>query len=242
MKAPTGAVVVFGLDGKIRQTVAGLDRPNNVDVEYGLALGGQPVDIAVATERLKSQLRVFRIAPDGSGISDVTSPQHTRIRRPRRRAGRSHGHLALPASPRRRHLRDRRSEERPAEGYLGQYRLEDDGRGRVKATFVRYFGRFSGTARSKPSPVDDALGYVYYADEGNGIHKYHADPDHRDAADELAHFGRTGFNADREGIAIYAARTAPATSSAPTRSPATATITSSGAKASQAARTITPLS
>jgi len=51
--------------------------------------------------------------------------------------------------------------------------------------------------------VDDALGYVYYADEGNGFHKYHADPDHPEAARELAHFGRTGFRADREGIAIY---------------------------------------
>jgi hypothetical protein len=26
---PKGALVVFGLDGKTRQTVAGLDRPNN---------------------------------------------------------------------------------------------------------------------------------------------------------------------------------------------------------------------
>lgn len=51
--------------------------------------------------------------------------------------------------------------------------------------------------------MDDALGYVYYADEGDGIHKYHADPDAPGAAKELAHFGRTGFFADREGIAIY---------------------------------------
>ena len=36
--APTGALVVFGLDGKIRQTIDGIDRPNNVDVEYGLKL------------------------------------------------------------------------------------------------------------------------------------------------------------------------------------------------------------
>ena len=56
---PKGALVVFDLDGKIRQTVAGLDRPNNVDVEYGLRLKGGAVDIAVATERLKGQLRVF---------------------------------------------------------------------------------------------------------------------------------------------------------------------------------------
>ena len=76
----------------------------------------------------------------------------------------------------------------------------------MKATFVRYFGAFSGTGEIEAVAVDDALGYVYYADEGNGIRKYHADPDHRDAASELAHFGRTGFRADREGIAIYAGR------------------------------------
>src|SRR5688572_9400074 len=37
--APAGAVVVHGLDGRLRQTIAGIDRPNNVDVEYGFRLG-----------------------------------------------------------------------------------------------------------------------------------------------------------------------------------------------------------
>ena len=37
-----------------------------------------------------------------------------------------------------------------------------------------------------------------------GIHKWHADPEHVDAGRELAHFGRTEFEADHEGIAIYA--------------------------------------
>jgi 3-phytase len=73
VQAPNGALVVFGLDGAVRQTVAGLDRPNNVDIEYGLKLGEGTIDVAVTTERLKSQLRVFRIAPDGSGIPDVTA-------------------------------------------------------------------------------------------------------------------------------------------------------------------------
>jgi 3-phytase len=201
--APNGALVVFGLDGATRQTVAGLRRPNNVDVEYGLPLGGQPVDIAVATERYRNQLVVCRIAADGSGISDVTSPGNTRVfdgrsgeqaapmgvalfRRP------SDGAIFAIVAPK----------NGPREGYLGQYRLEDDGQGRVKATFVRFFGRFSGVGEIEAVAVDDALGYVYYADEGDGIHKYHADPDH--PARELAHFGRTGYLADREGLAIYA--------------------------------------
>jgi 3-phytase len=92
----------------------------------------------------------------------------------------------------------------PKQGYLWQYRLEDNGSGKVKGTKVREFGTFSGDGEIEAIAVDDALGYVYYADEGNGIHKWRADPDHPDAGRELAHFGRTGFQQDREGIAIYA--------------------------------------
>src|ERR671925_1749038 len=50
--APAGAIVVFGLDGQIRQVISAIDRPNNVDVEYGFRLAGRRVDIVVATERL----------------------------------------------------------------------------------------------------------------------------------------------------------------------------------------------
>jgi 3-phytase len=202
--APTGAIVVFGLDGRTRQTVAGLDRPNNVDVEYDLKVGGQSIDIAVATERLKSQLRIFRIAPDGSGITDVTSPGNTRVF-----AGRSGEDAAPMGIALYRRQRDGAifalvaPKSGPHQDYLAQYRLEDDGQGRVKASLARYFGKFSGVGEIEAVAVDDTLGYLYYADEGNGIHKYHADPDHPDAARELAHFGREGFRGDREGIAIY---------------------------------------
>src|SRR5688500_12864950 len=41
--APDGAIAVFGLDGQIRQLITGIDRPNNVDVEYGLQLAGERV-------------------------------------------------------------------------------------------------------------------------------------------------------------------------------------------------------
>jgi 3-phytase len=204
--APSGALVVFGLDGKTRQVIAGLDRPNNVDVEYGLALGSQQVDVAVVTERLRRRLRVFRIAPDGSALTDISSLDQLGVFKDRPgEAGEPMG-IGLFRRP-----RDGAvfaivsSKAGPREGYLQQYRLEDNGAGRVKATWVRTFGRWSGTNEIEAIAVDDALGYVYYADEGDGIHKYFADPDHADAARELAHFGTTGFAADREGIAIYEA-------------------------------------
>lgn len=204
VKAPRGALAVFGLDGKVRQVVGGLDRPNNVDVEYGLRAGGRQVDIAVVTERLQNRLRVFRIAPEGTGISEISSPGKTRVLDGRTGEAAAPMGIALYRRP-----RDGAvfaivaPKTGPREGYLEQYRLEDDGAGRVRAVRVRSFGRFSGAGEIEAVAVDDALGYVYYADEGDGIHKYHADPDHPDAARELAHFGRTGFIADREGIAVY---------------------------------------
>lgn len=94
----------------------------------------------------------------------------------------------------------------PRDGYLWQYRLQDDGSGQLKAVKVREFGRFSGRGEIEAIAVDDELGYVYYADEGDGIHKWHADPDSPEASRELAHFGGQGFAADREGIAIYTHR------------------------------------
>jgi 3-phytase len=202
-KAPAGAILVFGLDGKIRQTVDGLDRPNNIDVEYGLNAGGGAIDIAVATERLQRRLRIFRV--EEGGISDVTALGGTGVFANREGEAAAPMGIALYKRPRDGAIfaivapkTGRR------EGYLGQYRLEAGADGKVRATLVREFGRFSGTGEIEAVAVDDALGYVYYADEGDGTHKYYADPDHADAGRELAHFGRTGFKADREGIAIHA--------------------------------------
>jgi 3-phytase len=203
--APSGALVVFGLDGRTRQTIAGLDRPNNVDVEYGLPLGGMPVDIAVVTERLQRRLRVFRIAPDGSSLADVSSGGGIPV---------FEGQEGENGAPMGIALYRRQSDGAvfavvgrktgPKTGYLWQYRLEDNGTGMVRGTKVREFGHFSGASEIEAIAVDDALGYVYYADEGDGIHKWHADPAHPQAGEELAHFGKDGFQSDREGIAIYA--------------------------------------
>jgi 3-phytase len=91
----------------------------------------------------------------------------------------------------------------PKQNYLWQYRLGDDGTGRIAATFVRRFGVFGGVGEIEAVAVDDELGYVYYADEAIGIHKWQADPDAPDADRELAVFATTGYELDREGIGIY---------------------------------------
>jgi 3-phytase len=198
-KDPDGALYVFGLDGKTigSKTVHGLKHPNNVDVEYHLMLRGKPTDIAVVTERETHKMRVFRLpdmeAIDNGGI-DVFSGQAQMepmgvgcYRRP------SDDAIFVILS----------RKGGPANGYLWQYRLEDDGDGFVKGTKVREFGLFSGKKEIEAVAVDDSSGYVYYADEQFGVRKYAANPDAPNANDQLALFATTNFTADHEGISVY---------------------------------------
>ena len=205
--APAGAIVVYGVDGQVRQTIASINRPNNVDVEYGFRFRGRLIDLAVATERLSRQLRVFEIDRTDGHLIDLGgvpvlqaqqgedgAPMGIALYR-RERDGELFAIVAPKTGPR--------------EGYLWQYRLADAGNGSITATFVRRFGIFSASTIREENEieggaVDDTLGYVYYADEADGIHKWHADPDQPHASRELAHFARSGFRGDREGIAIYA--------------------------------------
>jgi 3-phytase len=206
--APRGALVMFGLDGRIRQTIGGLDRPNNVDVEQNVALGGRTLDIAIVTERLKHRLRVFSIHRDSGTVEDLASipvlegetgersePMGIAIfKRP------SDGAVFAIVAPKTGNKTN----------YLWQYRLNAGADGRIAGQLVRRFGNFSMEG-AEPGEigeieaivVDDALGYVYYSDERFGIRKSHANPDHADAARELTVIGRDGYRADREGLAIW---------------------------------------
>jgi 3-phytase len=201
--APGGALAVFSLDGKRRQLLTGPDRPNNVDIEYGLPLAGKPTDIAVLTERLGKRLRGYAIAADGSGLTDVSGASLSKILEgapgnenapmgiglyKRKRDGAIFAIVAPKAGPK--------------TNYLWQYRLEDEG-GKIGARFVRRFGNFSGATEIEAVAVDDALGYVYYADEAAGVHKWLADPEAPGADQELALFATSGYTGDREGIGIY---------------------------------------
>jgi 3-phytase len=204
-----GGLYVFTLDGRLEQVIEPLDRPNNVDVEYGVTLGTRAVDIAVVTERKRHRLRVFAIeasgrledlAPEGlpilvGGAGDRGEPMGVGLyRRP------VDGAVFVVVSPK----------SGGAGAYLAQYRLDVGEKGRLRATLVRRFGAFSqrGPASTDPGEieaivVDDELGYVYYSDERCCLRKYHVDPDVPDADVELAAFGLANYEFDREGVALY---------------------------------------
>ncbi len=189
--AEGGALYVFGLDGKIRQIVSGLDRPNNVAVSGSLA---------AVTERLKSRLRFFRISDTPRPLTDAgTLPVFVGDKddfaapmgvafylRPRDKAlfvivGRKSG---------------------PASGYLEQWRLSVSG-ARISGNLVRRFGNYSGKKEIESIAVDDAAGLVYYSDEGFGVRCWSADPDAPNANHERRVFAKTGWKGDHEGIAFW---------------------------------------
>jgi 3-phytase len=199
-KETDGALYVFDLNGKVQndKVVRGLKRPNNVDVEYGLLLNGKPVDIAVATERQTHRLRIFSLPDmkliDGGGLEMFVGETGTGYRDLmgiglyKNRSGEIYAIVGRKNGP--------------TDGtYLWQYRLSDNGHGQVKADLVRKFGQYSGKKEIESIVVDDALGYVYYSDEGQGVHQYFAEP--AKGNQELALFATTGFAEDHEGISIY---------------------------------------
>lgn len=194
-KETDGGVFVFDLNGKIVNKVTGLKRPNNVDLVYGMLLNGKATNVFVTTERETNKIRIYTLPDlrpvDKGGIEVFTGETerdpmgialYTRVSDKSIYAmvGRKSG---------------------PNGTYLWQYRLEDDGTGNVKATLVRKFGNYSGKKEIEAIAVDNEKGYVYYSDEGFGVHKYYADPDSGNT--EITVFGQTDFKDDIEGISIY---------------------------------------
>ncbi len=198
-KDQNGGLYVFNLDGKIvkEKVVHGLQRPNNVDVAYGLVLGGKATDIAVTTERFTHKLRVFSLPdmkPVDNGGLDMfvgeTGVDHRDLMG-----------IALYTSPSGKIYAIVGRKNGPKEGYLWQYELTDDGKGQVQATFVRKFGDYSGKKEIEAIAVDNKLGYIYYSDEQVGVKQYYADPEKGN--EQLALFATEGFAEDHEGISIY---------------------------------------
>jgi 3-phytase len=195
-KDTDGGLYLYDLNGKIIKKSIVLKRPNNVDIAYGIILGGKKMDIAVTTERETNKIRFFSLpdlTPIDNGGIEVFAGETERdpmgislYTRPTDGAvfaivGRKFG---------------------PSGTYLWQYQLSDSGGGNVQATVIRKFGNFSGKKEIEAIAVDNELGYVYCSDEQFGIRKYYADPAKNDNT-ELAVFGQNDFKSDHEGIAIY---------------------------------------
>ncbi|WP_299777664.1 phytase [uncultured Formosa sp.] len=194
-----GGVYAFDLDGKIikDKSITNLSYPNNVDIEYDFALNDSTkIDIMMFTEREKHQIRLYSIPDmtplDNGGFPVFEDETDLELRRPMG--------ISLYKNPENGKVYAIVGRKKgPIENYLYQYKLQPNA-GKVTAKLVRKFGAFSGNKEIEALVVDDALGHVYYSDEGVGIRKFYADP--AKGNKQISIFGSDLFNRDIEGIAL----------------------------------------
>ncbi|MDQ7053597.1 MAG: phytase [candidate division KSB1 bacterium] len=188
---------VWDMNGKQVQYVP-IERPNNVDVRYGIRIGGELVDVAVTNSRPLKELKVYKIDPQTQRLVDITTPSGI----PLDELAIPYG-LCLYKRPRDGALFAILSSKSGDTKNLYQYRLEDDGQGRVRGRFVGKFGNNRIKSIVEGLVADDELGYLYACDETVAIRKFYADRD-LGKDDQITAFAqKDGISGDREGIAIY---------------------------------------
>lgn len=197
-KNEDGALYVFNLEGKIVNKVDNLQRPNNVDIQYGLPFGKDTIDIAVTTERLTHKLRIFKLPEmtpiDNGGIEVFVGETAKEFR--------DLMGIALYKNPENGKIYAIVGRKNgPAEGYLWQYELSAKNGKTVEGQLIRKFGKYSQKNEIEAICVDNKMGVVYYSDEGVGIRKYYANPEKGNT--EILLFGKKEFKEDNEGISMY---------------------------------------
>src|SRR5262245_2844361 len=130
--APAGALAVYSLDGKLVERVDNIDRPNNVDIQG---------DICVVTERLKRQLRVYRVFAVKPHLRLVGTAPVFEGEQGERGAPMGIGLYERPKDKALFAIVSRKTG--PEAGYLWQYRLRVSGN-TLNIANVRKLGAFSG--------------------------------------------------------------------------------------------------
>jgi 3-phytase len=190
-KTENGGLVVYNLDGSIVQRLE-IGEVNNVDLRYNFPLDGQPTTIVTATNRSNNSLIVYRVNEETRELENVAARDIlsgvTEV----------YGFCMYVSATAGDYYAFINS---ASTGEVEQWRLFDDGSGRVDAELAREFVVGSQT---EGCVADDELGYLYIGEEGVALWKYGAEPD---AGDERAAVDRADEDgrlvADIEGIALY---------------------------------------
>jgi myo-inositol-hexaphosphate 3-phosphohydrolase len=206
-----GGLITLDLDGEVLQTVLpaefGEIRYNNVDLVYGFNLGGETVDLAIASDRENDTLAIFKIDPTTRQLTDITADSITETIFGIDDGEQTAYGLATYTSPLSRTPYVFVSQ---ADGnQVAQLELVDNGNGEVDATLVRTFtvpipeGGDLGDAQVEGMVADRELGYLYVGQEEVGIWKFSAEPTGGDEGVLIDSVEGDNLEADVEGLTIY---------------------------------------
>jgi 3-phytase len=189
-----GGVHAYNMDGSHHQLVSEGTKPNNVDVLYGFKLGGKLVDIAMAGVRAKRGrgAKVWVIDSTSRSLSDVTEGGVFELFGGRAPYG-ACGYKSAKSGQLYFFVTNDK-------GRIEQYRLEDAGNGKIKASKVR---AFSVRSQAEGCVADDEQGHLYIGEEEVGIWKFGAEPEAGDQGTLVAKVGDHGLKAQVEGLTIY---------------------------------------
>ena len=182
---------VYDLEGRTVQTLPD-GNMNNVDLRYDFPLGGEQVALVTASNRSKDSISVYKVDQDALQLVEVADgiiptgfidPYGLCMYRS---AATSEYYVFINEG---------------GEGNFRQWRLFDNGQGRVSAELVREFPVGSQT---EGCVADDELGFLYVGEENEALWKYSAEPDagtDRVMIDSTGDDGR--LDADVEGLALW---------------------------------------
>jgi len=188
-----GGILVYDLDGReLHSYKAG--KPNNIDVRYNFPLGGEIIDIAGASDRVKNALIFYKIDPVSRGLieihaRDIVSSMSEVYGFCLYHSLSTGKFYALVAGKK---------------GELEQWELFDNGDQKIDARLVRYMEVGS---QSEGLVADDELGCFYVGEEDVAIWKYGAEPEAGNVRTKVDDVMSGHLTADIEGLTLlYAAK------------------------------------
>ena len=170
--AEGGAIVLLDEAGSLRLTIDKIDRPNNIHVLHNIRTNRGRCDIAIATERLSSRLRIWELTHNGStpaGKELILSDTGTLFRGETGDAAAPMGVTGLVARDGQADIYVSRKSG-PRQGYVHHLRLNMM-LPRPTLTFVRAIVEFSGTKEMEALAISGDQKLLYAADERFGIHR-----------------------------------------------------------------------
>ena len=187
-KNSSSALRVYDLEGnQIQSVVSG--KVNNVDLRYNFPLGSEDVAILIGSNRSNDSIAIFAIDSDTGLLQNAASRTIS--------TGMNVYGAAMYVSP---VTGDYFAFVTSESGDVQQWKLFDDGAGKVDAELVR---SFDVGGQSEGIVADDVAGVLYVAEENRGIWRYSAEADGGSTRTLVDSTGAGNLDADVEGLTIY---------------------------------------
>jgi 3-phytase len=181
---------VYGLNGRTLQVLPD-GKMNNVDLRYDFELGGEKVTLVAASNRSNDSIALYRIDAAARRLIDTAAGVlptgfHDPYGLCMYRSKISGDYFVFVNESER--------------GMFRQWRLSDNGNGRVVTEQVR---EFVVSTQAEGCVADDETGVLYIAEEDVGVWKYAAEPDGGDTRTQIDNTEDGRLTDDVEGLALW---------------------------------------